>query len=352
MAETLEILIRETIDKAGPMRVDTYMQLCLAHPEHGYYTGRDPLGLAGDFITAPEISQMFGEIIGAWCANEWHKMGEPDTFTLLECGPGRGTLMADILSATKSIEGFVEAAKITLLEINLVLKARQEEVLRDYSVEWIEKLDTLPSEGPLIVIGNEFLDVLPIRQFRFNGQKWQERNVATEGDRLTWIYQDSNEDLQAQLSKYPVPKKGDYYEFSEPCCNIFKAISRHINNRGGTGLFIDYGYLDYIYGETLQAVKNSRYADILKTSGKADLTAHVNFAMLADLAVGQGLDYAVSTQGDFLTRCGIQYRAQYLMTRASALQRDNIEKALHRLTNSDEMGALFKVMEISKAKTK
>lgn len=329
----LSEIIRRDIEAHGPIGIDKFMALALGHPQYGYYMTRDPFGAHGDFTTAPEISQMFGEIIGAWCADIWNKLGCPSPFILMEAGPGRGTLMADILRATKSAGGFRDAARIVLLETSPVLRDIQRKALSAYQGDWIESLNDpiiQSSNHPIILIANEFLDALPLRQFvKINGV-WQERTIKSEDEELVFT-----------------PAQGTIREDSPARDDFVKMISRLIKQRRGTALFIDYGYEGPATGDTLQAVKNNKFHPVLTDIGNADLTAHVDFTALAHAARTEGAcPVGPVSQGDFLRNLGIEARAALLSAYATENQKNDIRKALHRLTAPDQMGRLFKAMAI------
>ncbi len=320
MPGPLEDIIKEKIRENGPMSVGAFMELVLGHPEHGYYMKQDPLGQAGDFVTAPEVSQLFGEMIGVWAADIWMQMGRPEKFTLLECGPGRGTLMADMLRATKKVQGFHDAACVHLLEVSPALKEKQAEALGGIEVRWHEELESVPDDCPIIVIGNEFLDALPFQQFV--GE--QERMIALEGEALVFTHD------------------GEIVEKSPARCKFVWDVCARLKAQQGAALFIDYGYLKSAAGDTFQAVKGHEYVDVLSDIGNADLTSHVDFEALAC-----GVDVNVCgpvTQGAFLRNLGIETRASMLKQKASEQQAETVEKGLHRLIDSDQMGALFKVI--------
>lgn len=336
------ILVTEILEQ-GPMNVERFMAQALAHPEHGYYMKQDPFGVDGDFTTAPEISQMFGELVGAWVADVWVQMGCPSSFTFLECGPGRGTLTADVMRVTKAVPGFHSAVHIHLLETSPVLKAKQHETLSAYKPVWHESLDAVPDRGPVIIIANEFLDALPIRQFQKIGKGWQERMVdynQTEGFRFVSV----SSDLDIS-DKAPIAGSGDVFEFSPVRTEMFQKLCEIVKANTGGALFIDYGHLKSGLGETLQALYKHQYTDVFDHIGDADMTAHVDFDSLVQTA--KALDIYVSDvieQGSFLKNLGILYRARALMSKADEMQKKDITAALHRLIDSDQMGSLFKVL--------
>ena len=330
------------------------MRLCLSHPEHGYYMKKDPFGAAGDFTTTPEISQIFGEMIGAWIADTWIKMDAPERFILLECGPGRGTLMQDALRVTKSVNGFHDAMRLTLLETSPVLMEQQKQKLDQYDPRWIQSLEELPDDCPVIIIGNEFLDALPIRQLRPLDTKWLEINVGLDkNDTLCLGEVEASKELIDQIpATLFLPQEGDIIEVSTGINSFITDVLKITLNQKGVALFIDYGFDNALFGDTLQAVYKHEYCSILEHSGDADLTAHVNFSEVKRIALEKGaMIHGATSQSDFLIRLGAKVRAEKLQTVASPKQSDDIEAALQRLIGtsrkSGEMGDLFKVIAIS-----
>ena len=332
----LEELIKSRIGKYGAMSIAEYMELALTHPEYGYYMKRDPLGIGGDFITAPEISQIFGEIIGAWLANSWQLLGQPEKTVLVELGAGRGTLMADILRATRNIKGFHDALSVHLIEISPILKQKQWKTLanKHSRIEWSDDIGSLP-QLPLLLVANEFFDALPIRQFIGD----VERKVTL--------------DMDCKLCFTPI--EGKINETCEPAVTIMKQISTHLSNFGGAVLIIDYGYTGGSRGDTLQAVKNHGFQSVLENAGDADITAHVDFSLLAAAAKSEKLNiHGAIPQGAFLMRLGAGIRTTALCEKSAPDQQKLLISALKRLADPQEMGELFKVMaitskEISKA---
>lgn len=338
LADVIDRQIRET----GPMSIATYMGLALTYPRQGYYSGTDPLGATGDFVTAPEISQMFGELIGFFVVNAWQQLGEPRSFTLLELGPGRGTLMQDALRVAARAEGFVDACHLQLFETNPALREQQAERLGKYNPYWADEIDAV-ADDPLIVVANEFFDALPIRQFVRAPDGWHERQVGLRDGRRVF-----------GLSPTPIPGEampeavrdaaiGEVYEVSLAAADALQRLGKRIAAQRGAILAIDYGYAETQAGETLQAVRRHAFADVLKAPGEVDLSAHVDFGALGRVARDLGLRVEpLATQRDFLGRMGIVERASTL-AKANPGQLDSIAAALRRLTDSSEMGTLFKV---------
>ena len=334
-------VIRRRIAQTGPMPVSDYMALCLSHPEHGYYVTRDPLGRAGDFITAPEISQIFGELIGLWAAEVWRGLGAPARVILAELGPGRGTLMADALRAGGQVPGFAAAAEVVLVEVSPVLRAAQARAVP--GARWVDGVADLPDEAPLIVIANEFFDALPIRQWVRRGGRWRERMVGLQGDRLVW-------GLGPSVAGPDAPD-GAVREESPQAQAVAAEIGRRLAAQGGAALILDYGAEapEAGGGDTLQALRAHAPADPLEAPGKSDLTAHVDFAALADAARAAGARACpLLTQGVFLERLGITARARALARaaagRGDAATAGAVAAAHRRLTHPDQMGVLFKAL--------
>lgn len=340
--------IRAIIEADGPMPISRYMTLCLSDPRHGYYATHDPLGVAGDFTTSPEISQMFGELIGIWCAEVWRAMGSPGKIHLVELGPGRGTLMSDLLRAAKIVPDFARAAEIHLVEMSPVLTRRQKQTLAATKARifWHTNVESLP-DGPLIVIANEFVDALPIDQFVRTKTGWCERQVGMAGGKLSFglnpaIIPGIGESLPARLRGAP---EGAVLErrVLGPVCDV----ARRIATFGGAALIIDYGHRRTTLADTLQAVRSHEFADPLELPGETDLTSLVDFETLA-AAVRQEKTRIRGPipQGIFLRRLGIEPRAERLKQKADTKTRAAIDAALARLVGSSprHMGELFKVV--------
>jgi NADH dehydrogenase [ubiquinone] 1 alpha subcomplex assembly factor 7 len=344
MAEalTLEQQIDLQIRTGGPISVATYMGLCLTHPTKGYYKGADPLGTKGDFVTAPEISQMFGELIGFWLVNLWQQMNEPKAFTLLELGPGRGTLMADILRVACRAPGFRDGLMLRLFETNPALMAEQNARLEVYEPKWLKDFESF-EPGPVLVVANEFFDALPIRQFVRKADGWHERQVGLiDGKRAfglspTPIPDTAMPNALAQAEPDTVLEVG--FAGAEVMTRLARVISQH----GGSMLAIDYGYGRTQTGETLQGVRRHAYADVLEAPGETDLSAHVDFGALGNVARGAGLAVEpLATQGEFLSRLGIGERTSAL-SRANPQAASEVRAAHDRLVGPEQMGQLFKV---------
>ncbi|WP_299847944.1 SAM-dependent methyltransferase [uncultured Roseovarius sp.] len=333
-----EHLLRR-ITANGPITLADYMSECLLHPKSGYYATRDPLGAAGDFITAPEVSQMFGELIGLSLAQNWMDQGAPTPFILAEAGPGRGTLMADVLRATRTIPGFHDAMELHLIEISEPLKLRQRQTIARGDITWHDNLSSLP-DLPLFLIANEFFDALPIRQFQRDGNSWRERQVGILEEDLALGLSDPMAPSQLE-HRLEDTKPGDIVEFCPSGALAAEVIGAHITQQGGSALIVDYGDWRSL-GDTFQALERHVPVDPLANPGQADLTAHVDFEALARATPSR---YSrLTPQGVFLERLGITARAQVL---AKNLTGDALQSHLaahRRLTQAEEMGTLFKVL--------
>ncbi len=344
---SLEKHLKGLIAYDGPISVERYMGLCLAH----YYGSRDPLGQRGDFVTAPEISQMFGELVGLWMADVWMTMGCPSPVRWVEFGPGRGTLTMDALRALRTTPDLMRALSVELIETSPALRQKQRETLKPFiraglSVRWHESLDEVPS-GPCLAVANEFFDALPVRQFVAAADGWRERMVGLRDGQLVFgLAPEPNCSL-------PLPAIGEPETILEwPGIGLSMAadMAGRLAENGGVALIIDYGYWGYKTGDTLQALRAHAFADPLAQPGEADLTTHVDFRHLAQAAQDKGaLAHGVSGQGEFLMALGIIIRAAHLKRSASPGEAAAIDAALARLTGPHPggMGDLFKVLAIA-----
>ncbi len=341
-AELIRLIAEE-----GPLPVSRFMALCLGHPRHGYYMTRDPFGAQGDFTTAPEISQMFGEMIGLWAAHLWQVMGRPARVALIEIGPGRGTLMADMLRATRVVSGFREALAVHLVETSPVLREIQAATLAGMAEPvWHERVETA-LEGPAIIVANELLDALPLDQFVMTDQGWRERLVGLDGEgRLAFGLAAAASDGVGPATAPP----GAVLEQPLAALSLVSTVASHLARHGGAALFIDYGSLQSGLGDTLQAMRRHAFVDPLEEPGEADLTVHVDFARIAQAALRAGAaTHGPVRQADFLLALGLAERAQALSARATPEQAMSVGAAFDRLTERGEtgMGDLFKVLAVS-----
>jgi SAM-dependent MidA family methyltransferase len=343
----LESEIRALIETEGPIAVSRYMALALGHPRYGYYVTRDPFGTAGDFVTAPEVSQMFGELIGVWCAEVWRSMGEPAVVHLVELGPGRGTLMSDLLRASKVLPEFRAAIQVHLVETGPVLAERQRATLASVEPNWHRDTSTLP-QGPLVVIANEFVDALPVDQFVKTDTGWHERKIGIIDGKLAFALDPAalpgiEEQLPSRLRPAPI---GALLERTQ--LTAVRDIARRIAADGGAALIVDNGHTQTGFGDTLQAVRAPKAAKVLENPGEADLTAHVDFEQLAAAAMHLGV-HAVGpvTQGNLLRAIRIEQRAARLKRDQPADIVAAVDAAFARLTEpSPGMGELFKALAL------
>jgi NADH dehydrogenase [ubiquinone] 1 alpha subcomplex assembly factor 7 len=342
--------IAELIATEGPISVERYMALALSHPRHGYYRSRDPFGAKGDFITAPEISQMFGELIGLWAVDCWTRMGEPERIALIELGPGRGTLMADALRAARLSPRFLAALSLHLVETSEALRVKQRETLgraksAGLPINWHERFAEIP-EGAFILVANEFFDALPVRQYLRDAKGWRERLVGLDDEGRLAFGLSTGVEAALRLDAPP----GAIFEMCPHGLALAREIAARLIFANGAALLIDYGHTRQGFGDTLQAVRRHEFVDPLEEPGEADLTAHVDFAALGGVARDAGAAlHGPVTQGALLRALGIEARAQRLKAGAGADQAAAIDAALARLTGEGkgEMGALFKAMALS-----
>lgn len=345
------------IRAAGPITIAHYMSEALANPRLGYYTTRDPLGAAGDFITAPEVSQMFGEMVGLWCVDLWERLGRPARFRLVEAGPGRGTLIRDALRAARVQPGFATAAHLHLIEVSPTLRARQAEAVAGAALgggpAWHAEFAAVPDDAPLIMVTNELLDALPIHQYQRTLKGWRERLVDCTGENAFRVVlaAEPPEDLRHLPDALAGAPIGAVAEISPAAHALTEEIARRVVQTGGAALMIDIGRSESAPGETLQAVKRHAGHPVFERPGEADLAAYVDFAALLQSArAAGGCTYGPTTQGVFLEALGIAARADRLKAGKSADQAARIEGELRRLIDADQMGALFKVVAIADPK--
>jgi len=347
----LKTRIVDLIEALGPISVAEYMGLCLSDPRDGYYMTRDPFGRDGDFTTAPEVSQMFGELIGAWIAATWQAIGQPANIVIAEIGPGRGTLMADIVrTLAKIAPDLRNGASFHLVETSGKLRLVQAKAFEGLGgrFDWHNAVDELPQQ-PLIIVGNELFDAIPVRQYVKTNGGWRERMVDIDADeRLCFIAGAGSVDPSLLPPAAETAPDGAIVELSPQRSALMQTIAARIANRGGAGLFIDYGHLKPGVGDTLQAVHKHAYDDPLAHPGEADLTTHVDFAALATAAASAGLMTYTLPQGEFLLRLGLAERAGILGAKASEGVRDRLRSEVGRLAGPDQMGDLFKVLAVAR----
>ncbi len=338
-------LIARQIATTGPMTVADFMATALGHPKFGYYMTRDPLGHYGDFITAPEISQIFGELIGIWCVAVWQSMGAPARFNLVELGPGRGTLMADALRAASQVPEFIEAADITLVETSPVLRASQKRALDAYDIAWRGSFEATP-DGPLLLVANEFFDALPAHQFVRTKDGWRERLVGLDDARLCFMTSGEATPATALLAPDVRSRSevGAIAEVQPASLSVVASLADRISQQRGAALIVDYGHAVSAPGDTLQAVRRHESQEVLQFPGDADLTVHVDFAALTRATERKLAIFGPLGQGNFLQRMGISVRADRLASMATPQQAEAIRAGVQRLIAEDEMGTLFKVL--------
>lgn len=345
MPKALKIDAPHLPESAAFIPLHDYMARCNAQ----YYARREAIGARGDFITAPEVSQMFGEILGAWAISRWHQMGCPRPFQLIELGPGKGTLMADVLRVMRGHPDVYEAVHVHLVETSPKMRSLQSQKLAQYivPVSWHNTLSEI-LDAPFILLANEFLDALPIRQFVYTIGGWHERGVIQDGQGYVWasIPVTTAPDIPPHL---PPPIPGNLIEACPGMMEGLALLACRMQSHAGSALFIDYGYAREDYGDTFQAVCGHAYADPLQNPGEQDLTAHVNFAAIERFAQISGLGLSgPCAQGDFLLRVGIRQRADRLVEKAETpVDKLEIIEAAYRLTSPDEMGTLFKMICLS-----
>lgn len=340
-------IIARRIEQDGPISIADYMLACLAHPQYGYYTSGLPVGgrgsadrTGGDFITAPEVSQMFGELIGVWCMEVWVALGKPDPFTLAEFGPGRGTLMKDLLRAARAMPDFLSAARVVLVEISPTLAEQQALTLSDHGgmITWAGSIDGLP-ERPTIAVGNEFLDALPFHQWVKTVDGWMERGIGLRDGKLAYVLLPN-----VLKGEAPAGKAGDIFETAPARTGFVETLAGLVLRNNGAALMVDYGHLKTGIGDTFQALRDHTFADPLQDPGKADLTSHVDFQALLDSVQMLGcLAPEPVTQGEFLLNLGLLERAGALGAGREKFIQETLRHAVERLAAPTAMGDLFKV---------
>ncbi|GGY39714.1 class I SAM-dependent methyltransferase [Parvularcula lutaonensis] len=349
----LETRLVKLIRDHGPIRVGDFMTDALIHPQHGYYATQTALGAQGDFTTSPEISQVFGELIGSWLVHSWEAMGAPSAFNLVELGPGRGTLMSDILRVAKVRPRFLQAVHVYMIEASGRMRYAQKHLLAEtgVTITWADKLEDVPL-GPTLLVANEFFDCLPIRQFVRTASDgdtpWRERLVGlTDDDRLAFVL--SEKEYGGQQGMPPGAKPEDIFETCSVGGEIIAEIGHRLRDAKGRALIIDYGHGRAGYGDTLQAMKGHQFWPVLQKPGLADVTAHVDFSALARRARAEELrtDGPVR-QGDFLERLGLKLRLEAVAKGiADEKKREEFVSGGLRLIDRDGMGSLFKVLALS-----
>lgn len=336
------------IRREGPLRLDEYIRIALTDPEHGYYVTGTPIGARGDFITAPEISQIFGELIGLWCVDRWMAMGQASPVMLVELGPGRGVLMEDALrAASQASPAFCAAVRLHLVESSAPLRADQRARLGRFAPVWHARLDDVPT-GPMLLVANEFFDALPVRQLRRFGDGWQEQFVVVDaGERLFGRWRDVSSDVSRELHplyhRIPPTIVIEHAPERNACV---RAIGRRLAAHGGAALMIDYAHRGGGVGSTLQSVRGHDRADVYAAPGAADITTHVDFLSLAREAAETGcrIDGPVD-QGRFLLNLGLAERLDTLI-QANPDHAETLRNGAARLIDEEQMGRLFQALAV------
>lgn len=352
IAKSLKEIIQQTIHKTGPLTVAEYMNICLNHDQYGYYKSQKIFGREGDFITAPEISQIFGELLAIWLLTAWQQQNSPEKFILCEAGPGRGTLMYDVLrTITKLNQQMLTCATIILVENSPKLIQEQKAKLFEFlnmgiNIKWQADITSLKPE-PLFFIANEFLDALPIQQYTYSSAKFYERKITLNNhNEFIFISDKSPTPLSHNIYNYNLPNNS-IIEISDLREEFIKTIAQHIAAHSGVALLIDYGEITPAHGDTLQAVQKHQYVGLFQAPGKADLTSQVDFYSLAKIADLQGCDSYGTSQGELLNALGAKERAFKLLKQQSATKILEITNAIDRLINPKHMGTLFKALALA-----
>ena len=343
----IETKIKDLIKKSGPISLSQYMEICLWDDENGYYTSNQVLGRHGDFITSPEISQTFGELIGLWALSFYQKFIDNKSLCITELGSGRGTLLRDAIRTICTVTKNKVDLDITILEKSERLIALQKENLKNKNIKWISDIKGLSFE-PQIIIANEFFDALPLNQYVRNNEGWYEKKITTKNGKLCFTL--GNKIWVPSNSIFSNFKIGDTLEHSEQTISIFSNICNHLIRYDGVLLVVDYGNISGI-GDTLQAVNNHKFRSILEKPGQSDLTSHVNFKLLEEIASKKNLYVSpVKEQQNFLLELGIKERLKSLTKNVSSTIAERVETEVKRLIDPDKMGSLFKVIAITKTK--
>ena len=347
MSTALESKLRNRLSVGEKIRLDQFMYAALLDVECGYYNIHRVFGKDGDFITAPDISQIFGEVVAAYIAAHVPQYKDQDV-AVVELGPGRATMAKDMLRAMQKMPDENQPDEVIMCEISEPMVVRQREKLDGITMnmQWIQHVTDLP-ERPCFIIANEFFDALPIRQFMYEDD-WQERFVGLKEEAFVFTSEPCDFPNASLTTQLPDPQRGDILEYSASAMDAMQTISTHLAQYGGMMIAIDYGYMEQAYGDSLQAVKSHEYIDVLTDIGEADISAHVNFAQLKEVAEAHGLKtHILTTQGQFLRALGAELRAAKLCKKASDEQKETILSGLHRIMAPDQMGDLFKVLVVA-----
>ena len=344
--------LRRLITHHGPLSVAEYMAAVLVHPRFGVYTARDPIGADGDFITAPEVSQVFGELVCAWCRVLWRAIGAPDPILVVELGPGRGALMADFLRVSRTDAEFHRALRLWLVEASPTMRASQRRSLRAAEMiappSWCDTFAQVP-DGPLLLIANEFFDALPVRQFQMTVSGWRERRIdaAANGGEFRFVLSAPSGATALIPARLASAAEGSVIEVSPARIKLASQIGERVARFGGAALIVDYGACESGTGDTLRAVRRHAFHPVLEEPGTADISAHVDFAALAQAANEAGARvFGPIAQSAFLERLGAEERARALIANATPEVAAEVENSLRRLVDPQAMGTLFKAVAI------
>ena len=355
-AQPLRQKILREIAASGPMPISQYMHVCNSHPQHGYYATGQPLGKTGDFVTAPEISQMFGELIAIWAIGAWQAIGAPNPVQIVEFGPGRATLMRDFIRTIAQTSNFFQAININLIETSATLKKVQKQTLaesplRNDAIKWHETIDGLDPKAT-IFIANEFLDALPFRQFVKAKNRWLEVCVGIDANsQLAFVPGTTTIDEDILPLGHESEAEGAVFEYAPARESIISAITDHLAQNDGAALIIDYGHKNSGFGDTFQAMQAHKFVSTLENPGKSDLTSHVDFQAICDAATKPSIHIAgIMKQGEFLLKLGLLERASVLGQGKSPDIQKQIQNDVERLAAPGQMGDLFKVLCLTKHK--
>lgn len=343
----LKNIILEEIKTKGPLPLSRYMELCLYHPEYGYYTQQNPFGAVGDFITSPQISSIFGEVLAVALTSIGQERGYDKHTPVVEFGGGQGELMGDMAGVYEYF-GFPHG--LHMVEVSERLQKIQQEALKDHAVSWSKDFEGLVEKvgpQPLLMVSNEFLDAFPVDRYVYQEGCWKESCIGADDlENLRWEMQATD---FVHPRAYPNPQEGDVFDHPVTALGYMEKILVHLEAHGGVFLAIDYGHRGFQYGDTLQALKGHAFVDTLEGPGEADLTTHVPFDLFEAQARDRGLEVLpLLTQRTFLHHYGFEMRASQVLERTSPEERPGVEQSFHRLTDEEEMGSLFKVMVIVK----
>lgn len=348
MENILSKKIKQNILNFGPISIAEFMQNILFDQESGYYIKENPFGAEGDFITAPEISQVFGEILAAYIIYYWQNIGKPQEFTIIELGPGRAELMSDVLRTLKTKAELYKILEVNLIELSPKLRKIQQEKLSvfDVKITHYEDISNLANK-PSFILANEFFDALPITQYQYQDYNWHERKIALDKQRnFTFILEKNHHKINLELGSLEA-KNNDIYEICYPALNMMEDIAKFLKLSKSAAIFIDYGYIEKQFGDSLQALKKHKYYDVFKSLGTADLTAHVDFSALAKIVNNNNLPCNLSTQREFFTMLGFRERSRALANNSNQHKQKKLQIAEDRILAKEQMGELFKVMLIN-----